>query len=74
MMVWTPKRIPIALHPGTYCVNCIDPHHPEGVCWMLEMHNKPDGSFAIEPCGCDNSFSPNAPGRYVVRVTEIQKE
>jgi len=69
-----PPVIPIELFPGDWCLNCVDPHHPGKVCHMLEMHQQPDGSVDIKPCGCDNSVSPEQPGRYVVRVTKVQKE
>ncbi len=66
--------VPVELFPGDWCLNCVDPHHPGAVCHMLEMSETEDGSVAIEPCGCDNSTTPGQPGKYVIRVTRIQKE
>ena len=74
MMRYHPKVMPLVLFPGDWCLNCVDPHHPDAVCHMLEMKPMPDGTVAIEPCGCDNSITADAPGRYVVRVTKTQKE
>lgn len=74
-MVYNPRVIPIRLFPGDWCLNCIDPHHPTAVCHMLEMvTDNETGEVAIEACGCDNSVSPDAPGKYVVQVTQVQKE
>jgi hypothetical protein len=74
MLVYSPKVIPVALFPGDWCLKCADPLHPNAICHMLEMSRVEDGTFAVGPCGCDTSISPNAPGKYVVRVTELQKE
>lgn len=66
--------IPVELFPGDWCLNCVDPHHPNANCHMLEMHQQEDGSVDIKTCGCDNSVTPGVPGRYIIRVTQVQKE
>lgn len=74
MMVYRPRVIPTELFPGDWCLNCVDPHHPDKDCHMLEMAQQEDGSVAIGPCGCNNSVTANQPGRYVIRVTQVQTE
>jgi len=74
MMVYAPRRIPVELFPGDWCLNCIDPEHTGRTCHMLEMNTMTDGTVAIEPCGCDNSVTAERPGAYVVRVTQVQEE
>lgn len=74
MMVYRPKVIPVILFPGDWCINCVDPDHAGKVCHMLEMNHNEDGSVAIGPCGCDTSITAERPGRYVIRVMQVQKE
>lgn len=68
------KVIPTELFPGDWCMMCLDPDHEGAICHMLEMKPQADGSVAVVPCGCDNSVTAGSPGRYVVRVTKLQKE
>lgn len=74
MMGYLVPIIPVELFPGDWCLNCVDPAHPDRECHMLEMNEHEDGTVAIEPCGCNNSVSPEQPGKYVVRVTRVQTE
>ena len=74
MIGYAPKFLPVQLFPGDYCLLCIDPAHPGVVCWMLEYHGQPDGRVLVEPCGCTESVTADAPGRYVLRVNQVQKE
>jgi hypothetical protein len=66
--------VPLELFPGDWCLNCVDPHHPDKDCHMLEMSQMEDGSVAIEPCGCNNSVTAGRPGQYVIRVTRMQTD
>ncbi len=68
------KVIPAVLFPGDWCLLCIDPDHEGKTCHMLEMNTQPDGTVAIAPCGCENSVTAGAPGKYVVRIMTLQKE
>jgi hypothetical protein len=68
------RQIPVELFPGDWCLLCIDPDHKGKKCHMLEMNTQPDGTVAVEPCGCDNSVTAGRPGAYVVRVVSEQKE
>lgn len=74
MMVYAPKVIPTELFPGDWCLNCVDPGHPERTCHMLEMNEQEDGSVTIEPCGCTVNVTAGRVGKYVVRVTQVQHE
>lgn len=74
MMLDAPAVIPVELFPGDYCVVCVDPDHGTNVCYHLEMRERRNGDILIGRCGCENSVTPDAPGRYVIRVTQVQKE
>lgn len=73
-MVYKPKVIPVILFPGDWCLLCVDPDHGGKTCHMLEMNPQPDGTVAVGPCGCDTSVTAGSPGKYIVRVTQLQKE
>lgn len=66
--------VPVELFPGDWCLNCVDPHHPDADCHMLEMSEDEHGRIVVEACGCNSSVTPGAPGRYVIRVTRLQTE
>ena len=74
MMRMPPKVIPVELFPGDWCLMCIDPAHEGRKCHMLEMKQRPDGRVYVEPCGCENSVTAGVVGKYVIRVTAVQKE
>ena len=74
MMHYSPKVVPVELFPGDYCLLCVDPAHEGRTCHMLEVHELEDGAVDIGPCGCENSVTAGAPGRYVLRVMQLQKE
>ena len=74
MMRFPARVIPVELFPGDWCLNCVDPDHSGRTCHMLEMHHMPDGHVEVKTCGCDTSITAGEPGKYLVRVTQVQHD
>jgi len=65
--------IPVTVWPGDWCMNCSDPSHGDMVCPILEYKPSPTG-IIVEACGCEKNLILGVQGKYLTRVTSLQKE
>jgi hypothetical protein len=75
MMKYKPKVIPVELYPADWCLLCDDPAHDTiESCIILTLRQDEDGVITVSPCGCTNNLVVGEAGKFLLRVTELQKE